>query len=192
MSYYINRVQFDHLNTVLRIFKVEERTKEEVLTFFSQPENRTFIEEEYDALKPFTVKEAIKLPNVEQRMAALRAFQAEEVVKDLKAKQLDKQIISKKQIRWDENLKPYEFAYDDEYTLYAVDAKTLGLNNWWRSTELYFVKCNCPSTDRQYYIYVAEEAAQNKDAIEAIAWTMRFNGQPLKKEQYLNLMYSET
>lgn len=192
MTYYINRVQFTSIKTVLRIFKAEGKTKEEVLHLFSQPKSRANIEKTYDKLEPFTIKEAIALPNAEQRMAALHAFEVEEIAKNLKAKVLDRQVIHKKQIRWDENLKPFEFEYQDEYILYTIDAKTLGIKYWWRNSMIYFVKCNCPSTDKEYYIYVAEEAAQNKDAIEAIAWTMRFNGQPLNKQQYLNLMYTET
>jgi hypothetical protein len=41
-------------------------------------------------------------------------------------------------------------------------------------------------------LYVPQEVGEYRDAIMAIAWTMRFNGVPLKKEQYLNMMYSET
>ena len=99
--------------------------------------------------------------------------------------------IYKKQIRWNADLKPYTHEFEDVYELYKVSSNLLGLEKrLWQN--VYFVKCKCASSDRMYYIYVHPEAAKNHDAIEAIAWTMRWNGIPLTKEQYLHLMYSET
>lgn len=193
MAYYINRVRFEDINIVMSIYQQQGRPKAEVLSFFSQPQNREIIEKDYDQTAPIQVKDAIKLANAEQRMVALRSFEPEQVAKELDATLLDSQTIEKKQIRWDKDLKPFEHQYKDTYELYKIEGKTLGINEWWwREPAIYFVKCECPSTDRLYYLYVPEEAANNKDAIEAIAWTMRFNDQPLTKQQYLNLMYTET
>jgi hypothetical protein len=87
---------------------------------------------------------------------------------------------------------------------------------------IYAVKCSCPSTDRDYWIMVEpnENLRKNPDAIEAIASTIRirecapkriyrqgdviiveknednpsrhWRPEPLSKEDYLTLMYSET
>lgn len=193
MAYYVNRVKFEDIQIVMSIYKQQDRSQEEVLSFFSQPQNREVITSEYENTLPIKVKEAIKLANAEQRMVALRGFEPEQIANELEATLLDSQTIEKKQIRWNKDLKPYNHEYKDTYALYKIEAKTLGVDQWWwREPAIYFVKCECPSTDRLYYLYVPQEAAQNNDAIEAIAWTMRFNDQPLTKQQYLNLMYTET
>lgn len=193
MAYYINRVRFDDLQIVMSIYQRQERSKEEVLSFFSQPANREIVARDYDQVTPIVVADAIKLSNTEQRMVALRSFEPEEIAEGLDAQLLDSQTVEKKHIRWDKNLKPYEHTFRDTYELYKVSSDALGIESRWSTVnDIYIVKCECPSTDRLYYLYVPEEAAANKDALEAIAWTMRFNDQPLTKQQYLNLMYTET
>lgn len=193
MEYFVNRVGFESLEMTLRIFKAEGKSKDLVLSYFSQEKNRKIVEKTYDTLKAFTVAEALVLSNTEQRMVALRAFEVDTIAKELEATLLDKQTIKKRHIRWDKELKPHEVEFEDTYELYQVEPQKIGFSgNWWSNAALYFVKCNCPSTDRKYYLYVSRDAAINNDAIEAIAWTMRFNGKPLNKEQYLNLMYTET
>ncbi|MDJ1470391.1 hypothetical protein [Xanthocytophaga flava] len=193
MAVYTKGIAFEKLETVLKIYKKQARSQSEVLSLFSQDTHRKTIEDTYEKLVPLTIAEALLLSNAEQRMVALQCFGVEELVTKLNAKQLDAQTITKKQIRWDEHLKPYEHTYEDTYELYKIDAKSLGIErHFWREPAIYFVKCQCASTDRLYYLYVSEDIAQQQDAIAAIAWTMRFNGKPLTKQQYLNLMYSET
>ena len=194
MKYYTQGIAFDELSTVLRIYRRQGKTLAEVLAYFDIPENRAWVTQQYETLTPITVKEAIAFENNEQRMAALRVFSAEEVAEGLEATLLDAQTIHKKQIRWQKNLMPYTHEFEDTYELYKIPAAVLNLENTWRTDDpsVYFVKCKCASTDRQYILYVPREVGEQQDAIVAIAWTMRFNGIPLNKEQYLNFMYSET
>jgi hypothetical protein len=192
--FYTQGIAFDDLNTVLRIYRKQGKPLQEVLSYFELPTNRAIIEQHYEQLAPITVQEAISFANNEQRMVALRSFEVEEVAEALQATLIDEQTINKKQIRWDKDLKPYDYEFKDTYQLYKIPASSLNLESNWRQDDpsVYFVKCQCASTDRQYFLYVPREVGEEKDAITAIAWTMRFNGLPLKKEQYLNLMYSET
>lgn len=195
MGFFTQGIEFEDINSILKIYKKQQRTLAEVLSFFNQESNRKYINAVYEQVTPLTVKEAISLPNSEQRAVALKNFSIEEIVESLKAVLVDKQTVKKSHIRWDENLRPYKHEFEDTYELYKIDTNTLGIQSrwaWQSDFEIYFVKCNCTSTNRQYYLYVPMEIGQNKDAIEAIAWTMRFGNQPLTKEQYLNLMYSET
>ena len=195
MKFYTQGVEFEDISTVLRIYRKQAKPLEQVVSFFSQDQNKETVRQVYETLMPITVKEAISLPNSEQRAVALKSFAIEEIVEDLKAILVDKQIIKKQQVRWDENLKPYKHQFEDVYELYKIPSKMLGLEPNWgdaASLDVYFVKCNCTSTDRQYYLYVPQRVGANQDAIAAIAWTMQFNGQHLNKKQYLNLMYSET
>lgn len=193
MAFYTQGVAFDNLETVLKIYRKQGRSKEEVLSFFSSSFNRQVIRMGYETIEPLTTAEALRLDNAEQRMLALRCFSAEELVTSLQAQLLDSQTIIKTQVRWDAHLKPHTHTYNDTYELYKIDADALGLERQsWYEPAIYFVKCQCASSDRMYYLYVSEQIAKQQDAIAAIAWTMRFNGQPLTKQQYLNLMYTET
>jgi hypothetical protein len=191
--FYTAGVSFDDLSIVLSVYKKQNRPLEEVLSFFSRESNRESVKELYPNSSPITIREAIQLPNAEQRMAILRLFAPEEIAEELQAKLLDSQTIRKTQIRWDKSLKPYKHTFEDTYSLYQIKAGELGIEErpWWKSPNVYFVKCKCATTDRLYYIYVPQDAAKNNDAIEAIAWTMQINGKPITKKQYLNLMYSE-
>ncbi|TAF63934.1 MAG: hypothetical protein EAZ55_12570 [Cytophagales bacterium] len=192
--YYSQGIKFEDLTILLRIYKKQEKTLSEVLHLFSQPNSLAMIEMQYEKLLPITIQEALRLDNAEQRMVALRNFSPEELITQINAELIDSQTIEKKQIRWDKDLQPYEYCYKDTYSLYKVAASALGIEerSWWRSLDIYFVKCQCASTDRLYYLYVPAEAAEAKDAITAIAWTMQIEGKPINKEQYLSFMYSET
>jgi hypothetical protein len=194
-KFYTQGIEFENINTVLKIYKKQQKTLAEVLTIFTQESNKALIVNVYDSIEPITIKEAMSLANSEQRAAALKHFPIEEIIVSLKAKLVDKQTIKKSQVRWDENLKPYKYDFEDTYELYAISANALNVQPRWgggQDYKIYFVKCKCASTDRQYYLYVPEFMGLKQDAIEAIAWTMRFDNQPLSKQQYLNLMYSET
>ncbi len=191
--FFVDGVRFNDLQTTLRIYRQQAKSKEEVLSYFSEADNKQEVARVYDSLMPFTVQEAILLPNSEQRMVSLRGFEIEDIVAKLDAEKIDTQTITKKQIRWDKQLKPQEVVFEDTYELFKIGAKILGVDRWWgQEPAIYFVKCQCPSTDRNYFIYVPAKVAKENDAITAIAWTMRFNGVPLNKEQYLNLMYTES
>lgn len=192
MAYYINRVQFSSIRWVLRIYKTRGLSQDKVLEYFSAFPNRELIEREYKDLKPLTVAEAIKLGNAEQRMVALRSFEIEEIIQNLEAVLLDEQTLTKRQIRWDTDMKARIIEYQDTYSLFKIPGSVFGIDWWWQEPAIYFVKCQCPSTQKNYFIYVSEKAAANKDAVEAIAWTMRFQGKPLSKEHYLHYMYAET
>lgn len=195
MGFFTQGIEFEDIRSILKIYKKQQRTLAEVLSFFSQEVNRNQVSAIYEQVAPLTVKEAISLSNSEQRAVALKNFSIEEIVESLKAVLVDKQTVKKSHIRWDENLKPYKHEFEDTYELYRIEAETLGIRSrwaWQSDFEVYFVKCNCTSTNRQYYLYVPQYIGMQKDAIEAIAWTMRFGNQPLTKQQYLNLMYSET
>ncbi len=193
MAFYTQGVAFDNLETVLKIYRKQGRSKDEVLSFFSSKVSRQVIQFGYHTVPPLTTAEALCLKNAEQRMIALQCFSVDELVTNLQAQLLDSQTITKTQVRWDAHLRPYTHTYDDTYELYKIDADTLGLERQsWYEPAIYFVKCQCASSERMYYLYVSEQIAKQQDAIAAIAWTMRFNGLPLTKQQYLNLMYTET
>jgi len=193
MKYFVNRVQFDDLATVLKIYKRQKKSLMEVLRLFSNEENRKKVQTLYPKISPITVKEALSFANTEQRMTAMQFIDIEEIVEELEAVCVDKQTVTKKQTRWNTQAKPYEHIYNDTYELYKIQGEKMGLKKTWRGTpDLFFVKCTCASTAKQFYLYVPSEIGEKKDAITAIAWTMPFQGKHLTKEQYMDYMYSET
>lgn len=192
MVYYFKKIKFEKLDVVLRLYKKMNKSLEEVLSQFSNSQNRNFILMNYDDISEMTVSDALALQNAEQRMIALTVFTPEEIVENINAELLDEQKIHKKQLRWKSDLTPYYYEYYDVYALYKISAFELGLENIARTPSIYFVKCSCTSTSKVYYLYVPEAVAAQNDAIVAIAWTFRFNNQPLSKEQYLHFIKSET
>ena len=189
MSFRVNTVEFSDLEQVLRIFKAQGLDRNDVLGLFSDERNRRVVLERFDRLQPYTVPEAIALRNAEQRMAALAAFAPEEIVSQMKAKRLDQQTVRKRSLRWDENLNPTPVEYADTYELLKLRVKG---EHRWQNLDVYVVRCTCPSTDRTFYLYVPEEVARQKDAIAAVAWTMQIDGRPLTRDEYCELLYSET
>lgn len=190
--YYFKKIKFEKIDVLIKLYKKQGKSKSEVLSLFTQEDNRIFVQTRFDEFDEMTVNEALALQNAEQRMIALTVFSPDEFIAEVNAELLDEQTISKRQTRWDETLRPYQVIYEDTYSLYKISAFELGLENISRASCIYFVKCRCTSTSKIYYLYVPESVAELGDAIEAIAWTYRFDGNPLNKEQYLNLIYTET
>lgn len=190
--YYFKKIKFDNIEVLLKLYKKLDRSKADVLALFAQEDNRITVNVRYDEIRPITVNEVLTLPNAEQRMIALTVFSPEEFISQINAELMDEQVVKKNQIRWDDALKPYEYTYEDVYSLYKVSSFELGLEYISKTASIYFVKCRCISTGKIYYLYVPETVALQSDAIEAIAWTYRFDNKPLSKQQYLNMIYSET
>lgn len=189
-NYFVSGVRFDELPVVLKIYKRQKLTKELVLEYFSAPENQQIVMELYDTVEPISVSEALRLGNAEQRMVALRSIDLHEIKDEMNAELINTQTIKKKQIRWDAQLKPREHIFEDTYELYKISPKKIGITT--SISGIYFVRCKCTTTDRIYFLYVAPEIGEKGDAVAAIAWTMRINGTPLSKKQYLTLLYSES
>jgi hypothetical protein len=148
---------------------------------------------------------------------------------------LDRQVINKKRAAWDDDNKHIVKEFEDVYELYKVPKEVLynGVDNKYFNghTDAYVVRCWCTTTNREYWLYVAQphyrlvetetanEYKMVNDAIERIAWTIRIDIKNperiyrqgdiivvkkgpnsvktmtpyhLSKEDYLNLMYSES
>jgi len=192
MSYFIHNIRFEQLETVLRLYKSQSREEGEVLSFFTNKENQQAVKNVYAGLLPFSAKEALQLTNAEQRMVAMRCIPVEYLATELKAILLDRWTVPKKQTTWNETLQAIPKKYNDTYELYKISARELGLDEWrFRQKGIYFVKCTCPSTNHNFYLYVPPEIGEKRDAIAAIAWTIQIDGVPITRQQYINLMYAE-
>jgi hypothetical protein len=215
LKFWYYSVEFDNLEQMLRVFKtakIDKTTlfKEYVCLSSREPlyiEAENSAKEMYDNIKPYTPLEVFQtIVNQEQKMVLLSLFTPEEISDDVNFELIDTQTIKKKQIKTlingkeqvdktnieeilidDVTLKEIEF--DDTYQLFKISKDMLLTDQ-----DVYVVKCNDTSTKRVYHIYVDPSVeGATTDAISAIASTMRTkDNKPLTKEQYIELIKSET
>lgn len=236
-KYTVNGVPDQKLSLALRLWKAKYPEfidfEKDVITHPGLHEFRDFVREMWDQIEPVTVKEALAIPNTETRRLYFDCIGVQKLFKELKPELVNHQEIKKKRTRWDDNNDPYEYVFTDIYELYRIEGKKLFEKDRWgrEPNPVYAVRCWCTTTNREYWLYVNEEAATGErwwgsdgpkpkdfDAIRAIAWTIRIDiSNPeriyrqgdiivvkesaksetrsqyhLGKEEYLELMYSET
>lgn len=239
-KYTINKTGGFGLTEALRLWRTKyadiQDFDKEVITHPAMHPFREFVHEIWDNIVPVTIEEALSNANAETRRTYFDCIGVEKLFKELQPVLRNKQVVKKKRARWDNNNDPYEYEFEDVYELYELDGKKLYDLDSWGSTPkpVYAVRCWCTTTNREYWIYVNEEAATgvknfiwrkqkstdqaDYDAVRAIAWTIRIDVKNpdriyrqgdiivaklsrenedttpyhLTKEQYINLMYSET
>jgi hypothetical protein len=242
-TYIINNREGFDLTTALRLWKTKYSEdyrdfQKDVITHEGLTDFDQFVQECWDRVEPFTVEDALKVANTEERRTYFDCIGIEKLFKQLDPKLLDKQVIKKSRTRWDDEFNEYTHEFEDVYELYEIEGtKLYDADRWGNAPNPVFaVRCWCTTTNREYWLYVPREAALGNswwnrdsegtkaDAIRAIAWTVRvdvpeenvekiyrqgdiivakmkdsakatqttFNPYHLSKEQYLDLMYSET
>ena len=158
--------------------------KKDIIIHESLEDFGNFIEEMWDSIEPVTVKQALAQDNTETRRVYFDCIGIQKLFTSLKPKLRDKQTIKKKRTKWDDNDNPVEYEFEDVYELYEIEGKKLfDKDQWGRDPQpIYAVRCWCTTTNREYWLYVNQEAATGKrwstedpsyDAIRAIAWTIR-------------------
>lgn len=177
------------LKDAMRFWKAKFETvkhfKRDVIKHNALVELGSFVEEMWDDILPITTEEALREQNMERRRAMFDCIGVSNLFKALKPQLLDKQIINKVRTRWDERNHPYEHRFDDTYELYKIEGHKLfkQVNEWRTPDPVYAVRCWCTTTNREYWIYVPEDAAFGEDpfadrvpdVIKGIAWTIRIN-----------------
>lgn len=234
-KYNVNNQQNFELTEALRLWKAKypefQDFKKDVITHAALEDFGNFVKEIWNSIKPVTVKEALAESNTETRRTYFDCIGVQKLFEQLEPKLRNVQTITKKRANWDEENKENFRTFEDIYELYEIEGtKLFDKDKWGRSANpVYAVRCWCTTTNREYWIYVNEEAAtgnrwwsedseKDYDAIRAIAWTIRIDVTDperiyrqgdiivvkkskdsqdcspyhLDKEQYLNLMYSET
>jgi hypothetical protein len=146
----------------------------------------------WNDIVPITFQEISKeIKSIESRRVAIGSLGIENVIKQVNPKLVDKQTLSK-QTTWINGEGVLETKkFKDTYELYVVANDDLYKDvenaRWFSNENVYFVKCKCTSTNREYYIWVDMRSVQrtNRDkgswidkpinAIQAIAWTIQTN-----------------
>lgn len=188
--YTVNSQEGFSLTEALKLWKTKfsdyKDFEKEVITNPSLNDFNDFVKSVWDEIIPVTVEDALKQENVEIRRTYFDAIGVETLFKSLEPKLLDKQVIKKTRVRWDDEYTEKDHVFEDVYELYEIEgSKLFEKDSWGNSPEsAYAVRCWCTTTNREYWLYVPKEAAlgsqwwyiseQSKpDAIRAIAWTVR-------------------
>lgn len=191
VKYVVNGRSGYGLTTALRLWKTKYQNdfrdfEKEVTNHPSLQGFRDFVKESWDDIIPVTVEEALKEHNAEDRRVYFDAIGIETLFKELKPELKDKQVIKKKRTRWDDKNDPYEYEFEDVYELYELPGEKLYTLDRWgnKPNPVYAVRCWCTTTNREYWLYVSQEAATGErwsstsakyDAIRAISWTIRID-----------------
>ncbi len=161
--------------------------KKDVIIHESLEDFGKFVEEMWDSIEPVTVKQALSRENTEERRVFFDCIGVEKLFKELKPILRDRQVLTKKRTKWDEKHNPVVYEFEDIYELYEIEGKKLYEKDQWGNEPqpVYAVRCWCTTTNREYWLYVNEQAALGEtrfnsdetklkyDAIQAIAWTIR-------------------
>jgi hypothetical protein len=185
------------LDEALKLWKtkypsIEHFTRDVVKTDYLKPFSE-FVKDVWDDIIPITAQEAFAQKNSETRRIYFDCLGVEKLFNSLSPDLLDRQVIKKKRRRWDDKNDPYDYEFEDVYELYGIKAEklfpTVDQRSWRRNSTIFTaVRCWCTTTNREYWIYVPEEAAlkdginawanredKKYDAIKAIAWTIRID-----------------
>jgi hypothetical protein len=182
-----NRTGFT-LSEALSLWKAKyediKDLKKDMIIHESLEDFGNFIEEMWESIKPATVKEALAKENAEERRVYFDCIGIQKLFKELEPMLLDRQVITKKRTKWDDKGDPVQYEFEDVYELYEIDGwKLFDKDQWGREPQpIYAVRCWCTTTNREYWLYVNQEAATGHrwsrknvtyDAVRAIAWTIR-------------------
>jgi hypothetical protein len=190
-SYIVSGQENFSLTEALRLWRAKYPEfidfKKDVITHSSLEDFGRFVEEYWDNIKPVTVEEALRIPNTEIRRTYFDCIGVQKLFNSLDPKLLNRQVITKKRANWDDKNKEVFRTFEDVYELYEIKGtKLFEKDRWGREPNpVYAVRCWCTTTNREYWLYVNQEAATgqrwwsdtniNPDAIRAIAWTIRID-----------------
>ncbi len=171
--------------------------------------------------RPFEIADIFRLEHQDHKRMLYNIFGVEKIFKHFKFKKTAEEKMTKSRHRWNEKNEPWLHEFEDKYELYSLPITDMfpELKNQRRANELiYCVKMTCTSTQKEHMIYVTREVGEKKDPIAAIASTIQLNitnpekiyrqgdiviakhskdskkttPYSITKQQYVDLMYSET
>lgn len=193
-TYIVSNREGFTLTEALRLWKAKYPEfidfEKDVITHERMKDFGIFVKEMWDDVLPVTVKEALATDNTEIRRIYFDCIGVAKLFKELEPKLRDRQVIKKKRHKWDEDNKEDLYEFEDVYELYEIEGtKLYNKDSFGREPNpVYAVRCWCTTTNREYWIYVNQEAATGErwwyagsaesykyDAIKAIAWTIRID-----------------
>lgn len=162
--------------------------EKDVITHPALADFGQFVSEMWDSIKPVTIKEALNQDNTEIRRVYFDCIGVQKIFSELQPSLLDRQVINKVRIGWNDDNDPIRKEFEDVYELYQIDGKKMFEKDRWgrEPNPIFAVRCWCTTTNREYWLYVPMDAAlgirwlggtknEQPDAIRAIAWTIRID-----------------
>lgn len=157
---------------VAKYLKGKYKSKARLREVLFKPTNADIVQEFYkgmfelfDEVEPFTYKEAFSVKNETLRAQVFGSIDISEMLKEFSMKRIkvDGKRVNRKQFSpYGEFLGWHE--YDSIYETYEVDGGKLGIEN-----KLYVLKCWCTSTNKEHYLWINEQYAN--DPLSAVAST---------------------
>lgn len=235
-TYYVGGIGGFDFDTFVKAMKAKYDTFDGLIRNVKLlPEVKSFFQEYWDTIVPLTFQEAISERNAEKRRGLFTCINPSEFFANMSddMEMVDRQTISRKNMRWDQNNQHYFEDLNETYELYLLDRQKIFPEKLSYHSKLAMVRCWCPSTDREYWLFVDERESRSDghswskegrqyDAIKAIASTFRireinpkaiyrhgdvvivekwgderdeelhWGHRPLTKEQYMNIIVSQT
>ena len=190
-KYIVNNQQDFTLSDALRLWRAKFPEfvdfKKDVIVHPNLEDFGSFVESVWDEIKPVTVEEALKILNTETRRTYFDCIGVVQLFKSLNPTLRDRQVITKKRTGWDDDNKEVVRTFEDIYELYEIEGSKLFEKSRWgqEANPVYAVRCWCTTTNREYWLYVNNQAATGErwwngknakySAIRAIAWTIRLD-----------------
>jgi len=210
MIYRIDGVRFD-LDLAISILKAKRNYTEtdfleSIRSLKSQYIKKEITYEEcaekWNKLEKIKPEEIFKLENADQRMVAISSYGVINLLGSLKHEIIDEIKLVKKNKRLDftyrdylenvkivDQIKEIEYEYEDVYTYIKIELETGR-----ETVEIRGVKCFCPSTGREYFLYVTptkehwgKPSEYPETALEALCTTFRIN----VKEEAIDYIYRQ-
>lgn len=147
----------------------------------------------WDDIQPLKFSDIAKWDNLEKRRIGMLYLGIERMIQEVQPELVSKKVLDKNTTWINSKGEIESIKFKDTYELYKVDGKKLNenVNRFREPDDVYFVKCYCTSTQREYLIWVnwrevyrtkyvsdgewfdiREAQPQKLDAIDAIAWTI--------------------
>lgn len=197
-EYNINRIGGFSFPLAMSIWKTQHKTFDKFESVTRANYEGTDFSDYFDVVRKawdktpeLTVEQAFTAPNIEHRRVMFNVMGVENLMASLKPQLIDRQTITRDNLVFDNDGNKRTEKLVDTYELYKIDGDRLfdgatNPNRWARERDnsVYAVKCKDASTDREYWIYVTEEAADGKNALEAIAWTYQMKSGVNTEEVY--------
>jgi hypothetical protein len=130
------------------------------------------IERLWNVVEPIKFEEFFESEDRNLRLFCFNYVGVGNLMKRLEAEKINEEEAELNYNEYDQNGNKTQIRRINRYELYKIENKKLGINTW-RETDQYSyaVKCWCPSTEKEHWLWVEQEYKGN--ALTAIASTFR-------------------
>lgn len=130
------------------------------------------LQKEWDKIKPVSFDHFFTSTNRNYRLFCFNYIGVGTLMKALNAVKLSEKSIKVNYFQYDSNGNKKEVSRLNVYEIHQIENAQLQLNTWWSNGKhSYAVKCWCPSTQKEHWLWIEEQ--YKDDPLKAIASTFR-------------------